>query len=583
MSAPLAAGTLVAGRYRVEAPIGEGGHGVVYRAADTSVGRSVALKLLHSGMPGVANLEARFEQEARLARQLQHPNTVRLLDFGRAEDGALYIAYELLEGVPMDQAIDAGGPMSPDRVARIGAQVLKSLMEAHQHGVVHRDIKPSNIFLCNYSGEPDFVKVLDFGIAKSVEVGGQLTRTGFVVGTPSYMAPEQVRGDQVRPATDLYALGLLLAEALSGQIIVFGNTDAVIAAAQLSPDPVQLPPAVLQSPLAGVIQRATEKPLDRRYTAAQAMLDELSAVHIGPSSAVISSQERISLGNAPTGMLGPTQVAPYAPVPAPAMPAPAPMPVPQPLTKPGGGGVGLFLGILAVAVLAVVFIVGGFMWTMSKAGMSDPIESSKSDIKSKKKKKNKKKGSGRKQPKSSRATGDLAKLTLTKVESRLASAGWQVFSRGTHPVATKLTHLGIGTTDLEDSREGGTVYFANGPKAVEQLLEIQQIGEVHVVFDGDRGLGTLHFSKGDADALLDHLTGVASQRRTPGTPPETQPELTPWSTPKPRPSPTPTPRPASTPRPPSPKPSPKPSPTPRPTSCPPNDLMCNMKKSQKKK
>ena len=140
MSATLPEGAIVAGRYRIDQPIGAGGHGVVYRAADTSVGRMVALKMLHAGLHGTAsgaNLAARFEQEAHLARQLQHPNTVRLLDFGHTDDGALYIAYELLDGSPMDEVVDAG-PMDPARVAHIGGQVLKSLMEAHEHGAGSR-------------------------------------------------------------------------------------------------------------------------------------------------------------------------------------------------------------------------------------------------------------------------------------------------------------------------------------------------------------------------------------------------------------------------------------------------------------
>jgi serine/threonine protein kinase len=262
----------VGGRYRLEEVLGEGGWGLVYRAFDEHLGRMVALKMLHADLCDEPSIQARFEREALLARSLDHPHVVRLLDHGRDGSGALYIAYELLEGRPLDELL-AEGPLPVHRAARIGEQVLTALMEAHRRGVVHRDIKPSNIFLCAYAGEVDFVKVLDFGIAKAVGERA-LTAAGSTIGTPSYMAPEQVRGAAVSPATDLYALGLVLAEAIGGEVVVDGSTVDVVAE-QLSPAPLRLAPPVLRSPLAPAIRRALEKRPERRFTSAAHMLEAL--------------------------------------------------------------------------------------------------------------------------------------------------------------------------------------------------------------------------------------------------------------------------------------------------------------------
>jgi hypothetical protein len=155
-------------------------------------------------------------------------------------------------------------------------QVLKSLAEAHAAGIVHRDVKPSNVFLCSYAHEPEFVKVLDFGIAKSSELEGErrssLTREGTTVGTPAYMAPEQVAGEEVGPAADLYSLGLVMAECLSGVRVMDGPSPFAVCSAQVAPTPVPLPAAVLSSPLAAVVGRAVEKDPRRRFSSALEML-----------------------------------------------------------------------------------------------------------------------------------------------------------------------------------------------------------------------------------------------------------------------------------------------------------------------
>ncbi len=275
----LTPGDLVAGRYRIDGLLGQGGFGAVFRASEVESGRAVALKVL---LPNIAPDPAgrtRFQREAETAKILEHPNTVQMFGCGVAEDGLPYIAWELLEGRPLDVAI-AEGPMPAARVGHIVAQVLRSLEEAHDKGIVHRDIKPANIFLLDKPGEPDYVKVLDFGIAKLMPApGGEapagLTRKGEAMGTPNYMAPEQVLGGTLTPATDLYALGLTMAEMLTGKRIYEGESPIEIAERQISPDPVPLPTEVLASRLGSVIVRATKKQPAERYATAADMLSHL--------------------------------------------------------------------------------------------------------------------------------------------------------------------------------------------------------------------------------------------------------------------------------------------------------------------
>jgi serine/threonine protein kinase len=263
-------GAVVAGKYRIEAEIGRGGMGVVYRAVLVRSGTPVALKML---LPDGADAEgrARFAREMQLAARLSHPNSVRVLDAGHAEDGAPYLCCELLNGRTLAAVIKAEGRLPLERVVRIGVQVLDALTEAHALGIVHRDIKPANIFLCY--DPPDFVKVLDFGVAKRPDshTAAPLTAAGVGIGTPQYMAPEQVGGLTVGPATDLYALGLVLAEALDGQMVVRGSSLQDIFLAQASPIPVPLPPQVMASPLGPIVARAIEKEVTSRFTSANEM------------------------------------------------------------------------------------------------------------------------------------------------------------------------------------------------------------------------------------------------------------------------------------------------------------------------
>jgi hypothetical protein len=325
----LTPGAVVAGRFRIEEKIGEGGFGAVFRATQLNLERQVALKVLQPSLVAHDESIARFYREAKLAQRLEHPNTVRLFDFGRGDDGLPFIAWELLKGRPLE-ALLRRGPLLPARVARIASQVLKSLMEAHSLGVVHRDIKPANIFICNFSGEPDFVKVLDFGIAKALHQDGSpsvtaaaLTQVGHTLGTLSYMAPEQALGRAIGPAADLYALGLVMSEMLTGELVMKAESEIEIYRQHLSPSPVSLPPGVLQSPLGAVIHRATQKAPERRHESAAEMLRDLEAAagmgaasvpalapNPGPPTVPASP-----LAYMPTGALAPGLAGAYPPAP----------------------------------------------------------------------------------------------------------------------------------------------------------------------------------------------------------------------------------------------------------------------------
>lgn len=265
-------GTVLHGRYRVEALLGQGGYGAVYRGTNLAMEQPIAIKFLHAAHGGDQTLVPRFQREARLSSRLKHPNTIRVFDSGQTDGGDLYMVMELLDGKPLSDWIVDGAPMAPQRVVRVGVQVCKSLAEAHELGLVHRDLKPDNLFLMDLPGEPDFVKVLDFGIAKAMDGDGEtLTATGMVVGTPAYMSPEQIRKqkDPIDGRSDLYSLGVILYRLLTGQKL-FDGTGVQVMMSHLteSPTPIhQLKEISDQVPvgLARVVMRLLEKDRNKRF------------------------------------------------------------------------------------------------------------------------------------------------------------------------------------------------------------------------------------------------------------------------------------------------------------------------------
>ncbi|HET6150303.1 MAG TPA: serine/threonine-protein kinase [Polyangia bacterium] len=211
-------GTVLDGRYRIEAPIGSGGMGAVYLARQIAVDRAVAVKILRPEAADFPGAAARFREEMHVTSRIEHPNTIRVYDFGESA-GRLFLVMEYLPGRTLRAVIDGEGRQPVARALHIGRQVARGLGAAHEAEVVHRDLKPDNVMLVDFFGEGDFVKVMDFGIARSMDaLRPQLTMTGQVIGSPAYMAPEQATGDTPDHRTDVYALGIIFYELLTGRV-----------------------------------------------------------------------------------------------------------------------------------------------------------------------------------------------------------------------------------------------------------------------------------------------------------------------------------------------------------------------------
>ncbi|RLB55534.1 MAG: serine/threonine protein kinase [Deltaproteobacteria bacterium] len=213
-------GMLIEGRYRIIRPIGEGGMGAVYEGEHVAIKRRVAIKCLHAQFASNAEVVGRFHREAMAANEVRHENIVEVTDLGTFDDGTVYMVLEFLEGHELAHLVESGGPLTLARTVHIMDQACDALGAAHAKGIVHRDLKPENIFLVTRRGDPDFVKVLDFGIAKFLEKSPHAakTQTGMSVGTPYYMSPEQAEGRKgIDGRADIYSLGVILFHLLTGR------------------------------------------------------------------------------------------------------------------------------------------------------------------------------------------------------------------------------------------------------------------------------------------------------------------------------------------------------------------------------
>jgi len=255
-------GTLLADRYRIDALVGEGGMGKVYSAEHVLMRKRLAVKVLHRELTSVPEVVARFEREAMAAANIEHANVAAATDFGKLPDGAVFLVLEFVSGRSLRDEI-ARGPFPVERALQVARQIGAALGAAHAQGIVHRDLKPENVMLVEKGNEPDFVKVLDFGIAK-VPMGdvphpsnksGPITKAGMVFGTPEYMSPEQALGQNVDGRADLYALGIILFEMLSGVRPFSSQSSVGILGQQLSKPPptflerapgIAVPPAAEQ-------------------------------------------------------------------------------------------------------------------------------------------------------------------------------------------------------------------------------------------------------------------------------------------------------------------------------------------------
>jgi eukaryotic-like serine/threonine-protein kinase len=284
--------TLVDGRYRILRKLGSGGMADVYMAEDQQLGRRVALKVLHRRFAEDEQFVERFRREASSAAGLSHPNVVAIFDRGEW-DGTNYIAMELVEGRTLKEIVREKGPAPPEAAVDITLQILRAARYAHKHGVVHRDIKPHNV-LIDHDGR---VRVTDFGIARAGT--SDITETGSVMGTAQYLSPEQAQGRPVDARADLYAIGIVLYELLTGQVPFDADSPVTVALKQVSEMPVppaELVPAIPPA-IDAVVMRALEKDPDRRYQSADefiAALDEARAAPqvIPPPPPVVVEEER---------------------------------------------------------------------------------------------------------------------------------------------------------------------------------------------------------------------------------------------------------------------------------------------------
>ncbi len=259
-------GMVVDGRFEIRGLLGQGGMGAVYRAWQRSVGRDVAIKLIDERHGRDPMAVRRFLREARLASQLSQPNTVSVLDFGQSSDGRLFIAMELVRGRTLAEVLAAEGPFAPARAAWIGVQLCDALEAAHRLQIVHRDLKPANVVLLDDPPGRDLIKVLDFGLAKSLaESETKATDTGLVVGTPRYMAPEIILGERPTAQSDLYAVGVILGELATGKLMWDATSFPALAGQKLQGSVVihELPLG-----LRGVVARLIDPEMTRRPASA---------------------------------------------------------------------------------------------------------------------------------------------------------------------------------------------------------------------------------------------------------------------------------------------------------------------------
>lgn len=259
-------------KYRIEARLGVGGMGTVYRARHLLIDRTVAVKVLSQRFVEDDAAQMRFRREAKAAGRLQHPNAVAVTDFGQTADGYVYIVMELLEGHTLREILAKEAPLDTARSVALMLQAAAAVAAAHEAGIIHRDLKPANIFVVQNSEVPSVVKVLDFGIAKLAsetldeEEAHTLTQVGAMIGTPRYMSPEQCDGAELTPAADVYSLGVILYEMLTGVVPFSGSTPLAIAMKHTSelPRPPREFVSAIPEPLEALVLHALEKaPGDR--------------------------------------------------------------------------------------------------------------------------------------------------------------------------------------------------------------------------------------------------------------------------------------------------------------------------------
>jgi serine/threonine-protein kinase len=374
-------GQTLNGRFLVETKLGEGGFGAVYRATQVATGRKLAVKLLHPEMTRDDNVVARFRREGQVLCSLRDAHTITTYDFDQTPDGTLFIAMELLEGRSLHDVLHDEAPIAWTRMLKIVSEVCSALHEAHGQGIVHRDLKPENVYLEHRPGNPEFVKVLDFGIAKVVRGDGmsgfaggpQLTATGQTLGTLEYMSPEQLMGKPLDGRSDIYGLGVVTFELLTGRLPF---PDAVGPAALISAQLKKIPPRVSQAcasaaippEVDGLVGRMLEKDKDRRFKDVGELRVACEQVLAGSQAfATVPAPSAHAVARGGTPVPAPTVARAGTPVPA---PSPADARAQTPAPAPGSEAASTAEAIAASRragrfwawmIVAFVLVVGGLL------------------------------------------------------------------------------------------------------------------------------------------------------------------------------------------------------------------------------
>ncbi len=313
-------GQLIDGRYRLDKLLGRGGMGVVYRAEHIAIRRPLAIKLLHPSLAAIPELRSRFEREALAIGRIDHPNCVGVSDFGRLDDGTLFLVMDLLDGRSLGELMDAEAPLPPERALKLLRHVLSGLGHAHQQGIVHRDVKPENVYVVSTETEPEFAKILDFGIAKmmdgrEIDDGLRLTQAGVAFGTPVYMSPEQALGSPLDGRSDLYGASVMAFEMICGRPPFWADDKLEILSMHTTRPPppmgemlsrVQGHPAGVPPAVEEIIRKGLAKRREERWTTAGeyiAALDQVQALLVDPTYEGPRAPSTGAIGLTPTPAL----------------------------------------------------------------------------------------------------------------------------------------------------------------------------------------------------------------------------------------------------------------------------------------